>query len=99
MPSIEKKRVKFGGYQKNPYLCIVKMNILTTPLSAGSKPVSKLLHLKATFGWLLFFIPFPEQPMKLRTDCEVAVYCNLFLSLKNQHLHCIAIDFEIGFDV
>ena len=33
------------------------MNILTTPLSAGSKTLSPLLHLKATFhGWLLFFI-------------------------------------------
>ena len=25
------------------------MNVLTTPLSAGSKPVSKLLHFKVTF--------------------------------------------------
>jgi len=31
---------------------------LTTPLSAGSKTLSPLLHLIVTFGWLLFFIRF-----------------------------------------
>ena len=34
------------------------MNVLTTPLSAGSKTWSTLLHLKVTFRWLLFFISF-----------------------------------------
>ena len=29
---------KFGSYRKNSYLCSVKMYVLTTPLSAGSKP-------------------------------------------------------------
>ncbi len=28
---------KFGGYNKNTYLCSVKTSLLTTPLSAGSK--------------------------------------------------------------
>jgi len=42
----------------NAYLCSVKMYVLTTPLSAGSKTLSPLLHLKVTFGWLLFFHAF-----------------------------------------
>ena len=41
------------------------MNILTTPLSAGSKTLSPLLHLKATFhGWLLFFILLSEDAVE-----------------------------------
>ena len=38
----------FGSYRNSSYLCSVKMNHLTTPLNAGSKTVSPLLHLKAT---------------------------------------------------
>ena len=34
---------------------------LTTPLSAGSKTLSPLLHLKVTLGWLLFFVEFSEE--------------------------------------
>ena len=39
---------KFGTYRKSFYLCSVKMYVLTTPLSAGSKTLSPLLHLKVT---------------------------------------------------
>lgn len=46
----------FGSYHIFPYLCIVKdILFLTTPLSAGSKPVSKLLHLKVTYQVTFIF--------------------------------------------
>jgi len=48
---------KFGIYKNTSYLCNVRTIVLTTPLSAGSKTLSPLLHLKATLErWLLFFI-------------------------------------------
>ena len=44
----KKSAEKFASYENSSYLCGVKMNHLTTPLNAGSKTVSPLLHLKAT---------------------------------------------------
>jgi len=38
----------FGRLTKNAYLCSVRTIVLTTPLSAGSKTLSPLLHLKVT---------------------------------------------------
>ena len=35
---------KFGSEGKNAYLCSVRTLVLTTPLSAGSKALSILLH-------------------------------------------------------
>jgi len=40
----KKKLKKFGRYNKNAYLCNVKTSVLATPLSAGSKTLSPLLH-------------------------------------------------------
>lgn len=36
----------FGSLLAYSYLCTVRMNVLATPLSAGSKPLSTLLHFK-----------------------------------------------------
>ena len=49
------KLVLFGGLLAYSYLCSVRTLVLTTPLSAGSKTLSPLLHLKVTFGWLFSF--------------------------------------------
>jgi hypothetical protein len=35
---IKKVASKFGGFKNSPYLCTVRTIVLTTPLSAGSKP-------------------------------------------------------------
>jgi len=40
----KKRDGKFGGNRKSSYICSVKTMVMTTPLNAGSKPVSKLLH-------------------------------------------------------
>lgn len=46
----------FGTYRNNSYLCSVKSLLLATPLSAGSKTLSTLLHLKShPYGWLFIF--------------------------------------------
>ena len=49
---------KFGSYQKNTYLCNVRMKVLATPLSAGSKALQILLHLNKRLHhvWCGFFI-------------------------------------------
>ena len=36
----------FGTYRNNSYICSVKSLLLATPLSAGSKTLSTLLHKK-----------------------------------------------------
>ena len=66
----EKAALKFGGIAENVFLCGVKTSVLATPLSAGSKTLSPLLHLKATFqGRLLFFIFFHTR-FSNRTSCK-----------------------------
>ncbi len=50
----------------NLYLCTVRTIVLTTPLSAGSKTLSPLLHFRShLFGWLLFFIESSEKLVKI----------------------------------
>ena len=45
-------------YQKSTYLCGVRMKVLATPLSAGSKALQILLHLNKRLHhvWCGFFI-------------------------------------------
>ena len=50
----QKRRKKNATIRKSTYICIVKAIVLTTPLSAGSKTLSPLLHLKATSKGRLF---------------------------------------------
>ena len=38
--------------------------VYATPLSAGSKTLSPLLHLKVTYGWLLFFLYHLNEKLK-----------------------------------
>ena len=42
---IKKSLKKLGIFRNNVYLCTVRMHILATPLSAGSKALQILLHL------------------------------------------------------
>ncbi|MBE6256294.1 MAG: hypothetical protein E7105_12455 [Prevotella sp.] len=69
----EKAALKFGGIAEKVFLCGVKTSVLATPLSAGSKTLSPLLHLKATFqGRLLFFISLSEDAVEIwitRWEC------------------------------
>jgi len=47
------------------YLCGVRTTVLTTPLSAGSKTLSPLLHFKSHLRVaFLFFIEFSEESIK-----------------------------------
>ena len=54
----KKNAKKFGSSEKTPYLCIVKTQVLATPLSAGSKALQILLHLNKRLHhvWCGFFI-------------------------------------------
>lgn len=61
------------------------VNILRN--AEGSKPEPTLLHLKATFGWLLFFIPFLKQPIERRMIQNELVNGNPFSSLENQDFY------------
>jgi len=60
----EKSKKKFGIFKKSFYLCTVRTKVLTTPLSAGSKTLSPLLHLKVTLRWLLFFVDHSEKSQR-----------------------------------
>ena len=82
---------KFGTFMISLYLCSVRTNVLTTPLSAGSKTLSPLLHFRShLFGWLLFFVVFSEKPVKCRILDQSTFDGNSFVSLKNEHLYCIS---------
>ena len=89
----------FGSFKISSYLCSVKNVFLTTPLSAGSKPLSTLLHLKATLLWLLFFISFTKYFIKERTQCEITVNRYQFLSFKYQYFYCFRIYLKISSDI
>ena len=57
--------LKFGTFMISLYLCSVRTTVLTTPLSAGSKTLSPLLHFRSHLsGWLLFFVELSEKPVK-----------------------------------
>ena len=48
---------KFGTFIISSYICTVRAKVLTTPLNAGSKALSILLHFKKSpSGGFLFFI-------------------------------------------
>ena len=70
---------------------------LTTPLSAGSKALSILLHLKVTYGWLLFFIFPSEQSVKHRRLNMISHNRYNFLTLKYQNLNSLRIILKIFF--
>ena len=88
----EKAALKFGGIAENVFLCGVKTSVLATPLSAGSKTLSPLLHLKATFqGRLLFFISLSEDAVEIWITSQAAFDSDSFVSLKYQDLNSIAV--------
>jgi len=72
------------------YLCTVRTIVLTTPLSAGSKTLSPLLHFRShLFGWLLFFIESSEKLVKCRILNQATFDGNGFVPLKYEHFYCI----------
>ena len=74
----------------NLYLCTVRTIVLTTPLSAGSKTLSPLLHFRShLFGWLLFFIESSEKLVKCRILNQATFDGNGFVPLKYEHFYCI----------
>ena len=81
---------KFGTFMISLYLCSVRMKVLTTPLSAGSKTLSPLLHFRShLFGWLLFFIESSEKLVKCRILNQATFDGNGFVPLKYEHFYCI----------
>jgi len=81
----------FANIGNYAYLCSVKANVLATPLNAGSKTLSPLLHLKVTFGWLLFFIHLSEDAVELRVSSKSSFDGDCFVSLEYQDLNGITI--------
>ena len=81
---IKKVASKFGGFKNSSYLCTVRTLVLTTPLSAGSKTLSPLLHLNATSqGWLLFFILFSKDAVEVRIASQSTLDGYSYLSFNS----------------
>ena len=73
----------FGTFMISLYLCSVRTIVLTTPLSAGSKTLSPLLHFRShLFGWLLFFVELSEKLVKCRILNQATFDGNGFVTLK-----------------
>ena len=88
---VQKIFKRLASLDNYSYLCTVRTNVLTTPLSAGSKTLSPLLHFRShLFGWLLFFIEFPEKPVKCRILNQSTFDGNGFVPLKYEHFYCIS---------
>ena len=80
---IQRNHKKFGGIKENVFLCSVKKKFLATPLSAGSKALSILLHLNKRLHhvWCGFFISHISCGIVLK-KLTVVDYDNIYLTLR-----------------
>ena len=96
----EIKAKRFGDKRKYSYLCSVKMNILTTPLSAGSKALLILLHLKSHHQVTFLLFKFlSELAIKHGAINLVPADGENFPPLENQDFHCIGVGLEIRLNI
>jgi len=99
--NLQKRGKKFGSYQINAYLCTVRMHVLATPLSAGSKTLSPLLHFKSHLkGRLfLFLVEFSKDAIEFWVCCQSSLYGDSLASFEDKYFNSIMIRFEVCLDI